>query len=88
MSDRADIEAFIRVYRLFSEAAGMSDEFDLELAIIDAMINDFENAIAYAESDKQVITAKAAIEAARALKRATMAVVAAPGANGSEEPTS
>ena len=83
MSEQAlDIAAFMRVYRLFREHAGTTDEYDLEMAILDAMITDFELAIEYAESPEQVKTAEVAIAATRALKRATMAVVAAPGAEG------
>lgn len=75
MTDQAvairDREALLRVYELFREAAGPSgDEYALELAMLDKLIEDFELAEEYAESGEQVTRGRAAKEAALGLREA------------------
>lgn len=66
-----DREALLRVYELFKEAAGPSDdEYTLELALLDDMIEDFELAEQYAESEEQEVAGRTAKDAAVALKEA------------------
>jgi hypothetical protein len=66
------------------EAAGPDDEYDIELALIAELVHDFENAVNYAESDEEIARAREAIDAARSLHRAVMALVAAPGSHSDD----
>ena len=75
-------ELALGIYRLLREASGPDDEYDIELAIIDELVEDFTLAIDFAETDEQDALARAAIASAQELRRAVMALVAAPGADG------
>lgn len=75
-------ELALGVYRLLREAGGVDDEYDIELVIIDELVEDFRLAIDFAETDEQEALAQGAIAAAQELRRAVMALVAAPGADG------
>lgn len=79
-----DSEVVVHVYRALREAAGPGDEWDIEMALLEQWIEDFELAIRYAESAEQEERAREAIEAAQTLRRAIMAHVAAPGAEEDE----
>jgi hypothetical protein len=75
-------ELALGVYRLLREAAGPEDEYDIELALVDELLEDFTLSIEYAETAEQATRARAAIADAQELRRRVMALVAAPGADG------
>jgi len=79
-----DSQVVIRVYRALRDVAGPGDEWDIEMALLEQWIGDFEIGIDYAENHEQEERAREAIEAAQALRRAIMAHVAAPGAEDDE----
>jgi hypothetical protein len=84
VSEITDSQVLIRVYRALQDSAGPHDEGDIEMAVLDDWIEDFGRALEYAETDEQALRAEEAIEAAQALRRAMMALVAAPGAASDE----
>ncbi|MFL5844335.1 MAG: hypothetical protein ACJ762_06545 [Solirubrobacteraceae bacterium] len=76
------MELALGMYRVLREQAHPEDEYDIELAILDEVVYDFELAIEFADTDDQALRARESIEAAHSLRRAIMALVASPGPEG------
>jgi hypothetical protein len=77
----------VRVCQALQEAAGPGDQWDIEIAPLEQWIDDFGLAIGLTTpraASGRSARGREAIEAGRALRRAIIARVAAPGAEDGE----